>query len=95
MNKNRGLKTDLNSDRGVFNVMTVRFIIDNLMYNGYYEIIDNNLVQSSMEQQYQNKCGCKICLFPSHNKMILSTNTVDDTRKGCNWRIGVAACPMR
>ena len=48
MNKNRGLKTDLNSDRGVFNVMTVRSIIDNLMYNDYYEIIDNNMSDSNV-----------------------------------------------
>ena len=34
-------------------------------------------------------------LIKTHNKRILSNNTVDDTRKGCNCRDGVASCPMR
>ena len=34
-------------------------------------------------------------LIKTHNKRILSNNTVDDTRKGCNYRDGVASCPMR
>jgi hypothetical protein len=33
-------------------------------------------------------------LIKSHNKMILSNNTVKDTMKGCNCRDGVASCPM-
>ena len=46
--KNKGLKTDLNNDRGVFNVMTVRTVIDNLMYNDYYDIIDQNMSDSNV-----------------------------------------------
>ena len=46
--KNRGSKSDLNNDRGVFNVMTVRSIIDNLIYNEYYSIIDNNMSDSNV-----------------------------------------------
>ena len=46
--KNKGLKTDLNNDRGVFNVMTVRSIIDNLIYNDYYETIDQNMSDSNV-----------------------------------------------
>ena len=46
--KRKGLKTDLNNDRGVFNVMTVRSIIDNLIYNDYYDCIDDNMSDSNV-----------------------------------------------
>ena len=46
--KNKGSKTDLNNDRGVFNVMTVRSVIDNLIYNDFYSIIDNNMSDSNV-----------------------------------------------
>ena len=38
--KKKGSKLDLNNDRGVFNVMTVRSIMDNLLYNDFYDEID-------------------------------------------------------
>ena len=44
----KGSKLDLNNDRGVFNVMTVRSIIDNLMYNDLYETIDNSMSDSNV-----------------------------------------------
>ena len=46
--KRKGLKTDLNNDRGVFNVMKVRSIIDNLVYNDYYDCIDNSMSDSNV-----------------------------------------------
>ena len=46
--KNKGPKNELNSDRGVFNVMIVRSIIDNLIYNEYYETIDQNMSDSNV-----------------------------------------------
>ena len=46
--KSKGVKTDLNNDRGVFNIITVRSIIDNLMYNDYYDIIDQNMSDSNV-----------------------------------------------
>ena len=46
--KQKGSKLDLNNDRGVFNVMTVRAIIDNLMYNDLYETIDNSMSDSNV-----------------------------------------------
>ena len=46
--KNKGSKTDLNNDRGVFNVMTVRSVIDNLIYNDFYRIIDQNMSDSNV-----------------------------------------------
>ena len=46
--KNKGNKTDLNNDRGVFNVMTVRSIIDNLIYSDFYDIMDGNMSDSNV-----------------------------------------------
>ena len=46
--KNRDSKSDLNNDRGVFNVMTIRSVIDNLIYNDYYDIIDKNMSDSNV-----------------------------------------------
>ena len=46
--KNKGSKSDLNNDRGVFNVITVRSIIDNLIYNDFYSIIDRNMSDSNV-----------------------------------------------
>ena len=46
--KKKGSKTDLNNDRGVFNVMTVRSIIDNLIYSDFYDIMDNNMSDSNV-----------------------------------------------
>ena len=46
--KNKGSKMDLNNDRGVFNVMTVRSIMDNLLYNDLYEIIDSSMSDSNV-----------------------------------------------
>ena len=46
--KNKGSKTDLNNDRGVFNVMTVRSLIDNLIYNDFYSIIDKDMSNSNV-----------------------------------------------
>ena len=36
--KQRGSKSYMNNDRGVFNGVTVRSILDKLVYNDYYEI---------------------------------------------------------
>ena len=46
--KNKGSKMNLNNDRGVFNVMTVRSIMDNLLYNDLYEIIDSSMSDSNV-----------------------------------------------
>ena len=39
---------DLNSDRGIFNVSKVRSIIDKLLYNDFYDIIDKNMSDSNV-----------------------------------------------
>ena len=46
--KKKGSKSDLNNDRGVFNVMTVRSIIDNLIYNDYYGVIDSSMSDTNV-----------------------------------------------
>ena len=38
--KKKGDKSDLNNDRGVFNVVKIRSILDKLIYNDKYDIID-------------------------------------------------------
>ena len=46
--KNKGRKNDLNSDRGVFNVVKLRSILDRLSYNDNYEIIDQSMSCSNI-----------------------------------------------
>ena len=46
--KSRGRKDDLNSDRGVFNVVKIRTILDKLIYNDKYQIIDDNMSCSNI-----------------------------------------------
>ena len=41
--KQKGSKDDLNSDRGVFNVVKLRTILDKLILNDKYDIIDGNM----------------------------------------------------
>ena len=41
--KSKGEKSDLNNDRGIFNVVKVRSILDKLIYNEKYELIDSNM----------------------------------------------------
>ena len=46
--KNKGSKQDLDNDRGIFSVTCLRSIVDNLIYNDYYEIIDSNMSDSNV-----------------------------------------------
>jgi hypothetical protein len=46
--QNRGSRMELDNDRGVFNVMTVRSIIDNLIYNDFYDEIDSSMSDSNV-----------------------------------------------
>ena len=46
--KHCGLKSDLNNYRGVFNVIRVRAIIDDLIYNDYYQTIDESMSDSNV-----------------------------------------------
>ena len=46
--KHRGSKSDLDNDRGVFNVSAVRSIIDKLVYNDYYDLVDGNMSDSNV-----------------------------------------------
>ena len=46
--KKKGDKTDLNNDRGVFNVVKVRSILDKLIYNDIYGIVDSNMSCSNI-----------------------------------------------
>ena len=46
--KNKGEKSDLNSDRGIFNVVKIRSILDRLIYNQKYPIIESNMSCSNI-----------------------------------------------
>ena len=46
--KNKGSQQDLNNDRGVFTVTCLRSMVDKLVYNDYYEIIDSNMSDSNV-----------------------------------------------
>ena len=46
--KSRGRKDDLSNDRGVFNVVKLRSLIDRLSYNDNYDIIDQSMSSSNI-----------------------------------------------
>jgi hypothetical protein len=46
--KSRGEKSDFNNDRGIFNVVKIRSILDRLIYNQKYPIIDDNMSTSNI-----------------------------------------------
>ena len=46
--KNKGSRFDLVNDRGIFNMVTFRKIIDRLVYNDKYELIDKNMSDSNV-----------------------------------------------
>ena len=46
--KNKGEKSDLNNDRGIFNVVKIRSILDKLVYNENYELIEKSMSSSNI-----------------------------------------------
>ena len=46
--KKRGEKADLNNDRGVFNVVKIRSLLDKLIYNDKSSIVDSNMSSSNI-----------------------------------------------
>lgn len=46
--KNKGEKTKLENDRGIFRVMSIRQIIDNLIYEDEYPVIDKSMSYSNV-----------------------------------------------
>ena len=46
--KKKGEKSDLNNDRGIFNVVKLRSIMDKLVYNDKYSVIDSNMSSSNI-----------------------------------------------
>ena len=57
--KKKGDKLDLNSDRGVFNVVRIRSM---LVYNDKYSIIDENMSSSNIGAR-KNRTFVTICLW--------------------------------
>ena len=48
MYKKKGEKSDLNNDRGIFNMVKIRSIMDRLVYNDKYSIIESNMSSSNI-----------------------------------------------
>ena len=46
--KKKGNKTDLNNDWGIFNVTKIRSILDKLVYNNIYEVVDKSMSSSNI-----------------------------------------------
>ena len=46
--KNKGLKSEFSNQRGVFNVSKVRSILDKILYDDVYPIIDKELSNSNI-----------------------------------------------
>ena len=46
--KNKGVRSDLGNDRGIFNVSKVRSILDKVVYADVYEDIDSNMSFSNV-----------------------------------------------
>ena len=46
--KNRGLRSNLSNERGIFNVSKVRSIFDKLIYDDVYDVIDGNMSFSNV-----------------------------------------------
>ena len=60
--KLKGQRSDLNNDRGVFNVEKVRSILDKLIYNDKYEMVDQSMSCSNLGAR-RNKTYKTICLL--------------------------------
>ena len=50
--KNKGDKSDLNNDRGVFNVVKIRFILDKMVYSDIYAKVDASMSSSNIEPPF-------------------------------------------
>ena len=46
--KNKGSKMDLNNDRGIFSVTCLRGIVDKLVYNDIYDVVNGNMSDSNV-----------------------------------------------
>ena len=46
--KNKGLQSNLSSERGIFNVVKVRSIFEKVIYSDVYETIDTNMSFSNV-----------------------------------------------
>ena len=46
--KKKGEKSDLNNDRGIFNVVKIRSILEKLVYNEKYEAVEASMSSSNI-----------------------------------------------
>ena len=53
--KKKGSQTELDNDRGIFYVTKIRSILDQLIYNKIYSIVDNTMSSSSIGAQKKSQ----------------------------------------
>ena len=53
--KNKGDKSDLNNDRGVFNVVKIRFILDKMVYSDIYGKVDASMSSSNIGPRFRHQ----------------------------------------
>ena len=51
--KNKGSRLDLENDRGIFIISTIKKILNKLIYNNYYNDIDENMADSNRGKEIQ------------------------------------------
>ena len=49
--KKKGEQSNINNDRGIFNVTKIRSILDKLLYNDIYDVVDVNMSNSNIGAQ--------------------------------------------
>ena len=46
--KKKGERSSFDNDRGIFNTVKIRSILDKMIYNDYYDIIDSSMSSSNI-----------------------------------------------
>ena len=77
--KNRGSKSDIGNERGIFNVPKVRSIFDKVIYSDVYEVIDGNMSFSNVGGRKQRNIRDNLfVLYAAINDVINGTGASFD-----------------
>ena len=69
--KNKGSRLDLENDRGIFIISTIKKILNKLTYNNYYNDIDENMTDSNIgERRYRNIRNHRMIIYGIMNSII-------------------------
>ena len=76
--KSKGLKSDLDNDRGIFGVSKVRSILEKLMYQDKYEIIDEAMSDSNVGgRRRRNIRDNLFVIYAAINESIRNKKSID------------------